>query len=1165
MWIYSKSMRILIFVFSGFLMINSSVSNGQKPKLILPIGHTEVITSAIYSPDGTKILTTSADHTAILWDAESGKLLSILDNHQDWISDGSFSADGKMIITASKDKTAKLWNAKTGGLIHDLHAHTDWLNSASFSFSGDRAVTASNDSSIIIWSTVTGKMIKKIKGHSGMVNTAFFNNKGSVILSASRDKTAKVWDAKTGKLLLNLTKHSKELFTAVYTPDEKKIVTASIDKTVKIWDATSGKLLHDLSAFVSKVQPLVFSKNGKMILTPIASSKAVKIWDIESGECLFELQEEKPIMSANFNSDDRLVVTGSVDNTAKVWDPTSGRCLLTLKGHSGDVIDVRWSADDKKILTASLDNSVKVWDAETGKLLHDLKGHTSTVNTTTFSPDGSKIFTSAFLNGTAKIWDSQTGSLISSFNENTYSASFSNDGKFIATTSGNSFPKIWSTQNGNVLHILKGHKASVYFVQFSPDGKNILTASSDTSIRIWDALSGKFKLKLIGNERLVFSVDFSPQGDLLVTASDDSTAKLWNVSNGNLIFSLKGHRGDVIKALFSPSGKQILTVSSDSTAKVWDVQTGTLLLNLKGHRGNVSDAGYDMSGSKITTASWDGTARIWDAHTGFLLHELRGHTSLLSSVSFSPNGEKLISISADNSAKIWDVEKGKLFKDFNGHTSRLNTAIITPDGKKVFSTFDDNSAKIWDLESGSLLYTFFAIDNSDYFLQTASGYYQSTPSAAKLLHYVTPDLKVITFEQLDVKYNRPDIVLQALGSKDTTLIRSYHHAWQKRIRKLGIDTASFREGYSVPYADIANRNQINVEQNGRSLAIHIKGYDSSYAIDRFNVWINECPVFGQRGVSRVEMNSNQLDTVVEATLSVGENRIECSITNVNGTESYRMPLYVKYTGSNVEDATLHFVGIGIDRFEDESLNLDFSCKDIRDLALKLKARSKGKVVIDTLFNEQVTVENIKALKQKLLSTSVDDKVLVSYSGHGFLSKDYDYYLSTYDVDFKDPAGKGLPYDAMEDLLDNIPARQKLMLIDACHSGEVDKEEYVSINKAASALGLSRGAVVERDNSNTGNVGLRNSFELMQSLFVNVGKSTGATILSAAAGNQFALERGDLQNGVFTYSILEAMGKYSTMRVSELKKIVSSRVVELTEGLQRPTFRNETIENDWIIW
>ena len=189
-------------------------------------------------------------------------------------------------------------------------------------------------------------------------------------------------------------------------------------------------------------------------------------------------------------------------------------------------------------------------------------------------------------------------------------------------------------------------------------------------------------------------------------------------------------------------------------------------------------------------------------------------------------------------------------------------------------------------------------------------------------------------------------------------------------------------------------------------------------------------------------------------------------------------------------------------------------------------------------------------------------MIIAYSGHGLLSKEYDYYLSTYSVNFDKPEENGLPYDELENLLDSIPARKKLMLIDACHSGEVDKDDLVSLNTTqVSGAKALRPVAYKKD----GQLGLKNSFELMQSLFVNVGKSTGATIISAAAGTQFALERGDLKNGVFTYSILEAMNKYPTLKLSELKKIVGERVVQLTSGMQKPTSRNETIAVDWNIW
>ena len=66
-----------------------------------------------FSPDGARILTASADNTAKLWDAASGKLIASFD-HQDEVCQAAFSPDGARILTASGDKTAKLWDAASG-------------------------------------------------------------------------------------------------------------------------------------------------------------------------------------------------------------------------------------------------------------------------------------------------------------------------------------------------------------------------------------------------------------------------------------------------------------------------------------------------------------------------------------------------------------------------------------------------------------------------------------------------------------------------------------------------------------------------------------------------------------------------------------------------------------------------------------------------------------------------------------------------------------------------------------------------------------------------------------------------------------------------------------------------------------------------------------------
>lgn len=77
---------------------------------------------------------------------------------------------------------------------------------------------------------------------------------------------------------------------------------------------------------------------------------------------------------------------------------------------------------------------------------------------------------------------------------------------------------------------------------------------------------------------------------------------------------------------------------------------------------------------------------------------------------------------------------------------------------------------------------------------------------------------------------------------------------------------------------------------------------------------------------------NDFDTTITIKLSQGENRIETSITNVNGTESYRMPLTVNYSPAVKQKESIRFIGIGIDQFADNQYNLKYSAKDIRDLS-----------------------------------------------------------------------------------------------------------------------------------------------------------------------------------------------------------------------------------------
>jgi hypothetical protein len=231
----------------------------------------------------------------------------------------------------------------------------------------------------------------------------------------------------------------------------------------------------------------------------------------------------------------------------------------------------------------------------------------------------------------------------------------------------------------------------------------------------------------------------------------------------------------------------------------------------------------------------------------------------------------------------------------------------------------------------------------------------------------------------------------------------------------------------------------------------------------------------------------------------------------------------------------------------------------------LKKEYGNAIEIDTLFNQHVTQENILQLKKKLANSQIDDKVIISYSGHGLLDSNFNYFLSSYNVNFDQPQEGGIPYSDLEWLLDSIPARKKLMLIDACHSGEIDKAEVKMMEDTAAVLAQNnqeKGSKIRVVSANSGALGLKNSFELMQELFLNVSKGCGATIISAAGGDQAALEGDAYKNGYFTYAVLNYLKSHSTVSINELKAYVFSEVERLSEGKQKPTSRSENLDSDW---
>ena len=230
------------------------------------------LTSAVFSPDGRRVLSASGDYwTALLWEADSGRLVATFQGHTRPVTSAVFSADGGRVLTASFDKTARLWEADTGKPLVTFQGHTDRLTSAVFSPDGRRLLTASWDTTARLWEADTGKPLATFQGHTDRLTSAVFSPDGRRVLTASYDHNARLWEADTGKLLATFRfifqSHSGAVLSAVFSPDGRRVLTASWDSTARLWEADSGRLMATFQGQSWDVNSAVFSPDGRRVLT----------------------------------------------------------------------------------------------------------------------------------------------------------------------------------------------------------------------------------------------------------------------------------------------------------------------------------------------------------------------------------------------------------------------------------------------------------------------------------------------------------------------------------------------------------------------------------------------------------------------------------------------------------------------------------------------------------------------------------------------------------------------------------------------------------------------------------------------------------------------------------------------------------------------------------
>ena len=209
--------------------------------------------------------------------------------HRARINSAEFSRDGSRVVTTSQDKTAQVWNAESGEADGAPFIHAAEVSFARFSNDGRQLITAGADGSARVWDMQSRREKIPPLRHNASVSFADFSIDGRHLVTASEDKTARGWNAETGSPEGKPMVHEYEVVYAQFNPDARLLVTIakhwfspnSMAQVIRLWDAASGNPVSDpipLSDDDERSDGPAFAKfseDGRWLLITAGSKK---IW-----------------------------------------------------------------------------------------------------------------------------------------------------------------------------------------------------------------------------------------------------------------------------------------------------------------------------------------------------------------------------------------------------------------------------------------------------------------------------------------------------------------------------------------------------------------------------------------------------------------------------------------------------------------------------------------------------------------------------------------------------------------------------------------------------------------------------------------------------------------------------------------------------------------------
>jgi WD40 repeat protein len=921
-------------------------------------------------------------------------------------------------------------------------------------------------------------------------------------------------------LRMEMGMHSAWITCIAVDSQNQFIVTGSQDKTLRLWELSSGRLVRIFRPPIGEdpigmINDVAFSPDGKTIAcgghtkSGTETSYSVYLFDRESGKLFDRISGfAQHILRLTYSKDGRFLAIGFGKMGAIRVYRTSDYFVVGEDGNYGDWI---YGVDfdlKGRLVTVSVDGFTRLYGSDFKLITKKKAPYGFMPASARFSSDGSNIAVTLYdlplLRTKLEVLSGKD-----------LSSQYSPDIGGLAK--GMFRPVCWSL-DGKFLYAGKGSRGPYVIRKWSDGGKGPYKDFDAGGAR----LHGLVPLKDGG---VVFATAYPSFG--VFDARDKKvlhmSAPIADYRLGTKSFFVS-QNGDRIQFCYERYGKsparfslkeRTLKINPIPEADLWPAVTQAPGLDITDWE---EETNPKVNGKPIKT---------WQGGQGYMSHAL----------AISPQKDTFL-IGSNFFIYLFDKEGNERWKTrIPGDAWDVN---ITPDGRVVLAALGDGTIRWYRMNDGKELLTFFPhADKKRWILWTPSGYYDASPGAEELIgwHVNNGGEEVADFfpiSRFRSTYYRPDVVARILETLDEG----------ESIRLANEESGRKKEEVSIakilpPVVSILSpQDGSAVSDKEVEVKFSIRSH-SSEPVTNVKVLVDGRPI--GRGLEIKEVQKDQ--GLRAARVPISEKDSEISVIAENKyAASEPATVRLKWSGKVKEDEfivkpKLYVLAIGVSKYEDKNLTLEFAAKDAKDFAesfLRQKGGLYRDVVVKVLTEGRATRDEIiDGFDWISKETTSKDVALVFLAGHGVNDSGGVYYYLPVNTDLERLRRTGVPFTEMKNTVASL-AGKTVLFIDTCHAGNV---------MGARAIAPDITGVVNELTS----------------------AENGAVVFASSTGRQYSFEDSNWGNGAFTKAVVEGInGKADytgkgRITINMLDLYVSERVKELTRGKQTPaTAKPQTI-------